>query len=77
MQTKQSTPITVEVLQAEDASHVLVAYPWDANEQAIQDGLQQAAMLGYTDMTAEGNLSGHMSQGCDDWDYIRVEPPNA
>lgn len=68
---------TAELMHAEDASHVLVAYPWDADGMTIADGLQQAKMLGYTDMTSEGNLTGHSSQGCDDWDYIRVEPPNA
>jgi hypothetical protein len=69
--------IEAEILQAEDDSHLLVLVPWYAEPEIIDEGLTQAARLGYSDITSEGHMPGYESKGCSDWDYFRMEPPRA
>lgn len=71
---QQQQEATVEILQAEDNSHVLVVFPWDAEPETINEAVMQAKTLGFTDIVSEGNMNGYTSQGCSDWDYYRLEP---
>lgn len=71
------TKVEIEILQSDDDSHVVIAYPWFADPGELRSVIETAKKMGFTEMTSEGNLDGYTSQGCDDWDYIRVEPPRA
>ena len=60
---------------SEDFSHVLVLYPWYTDQEEVKDELNLAARMGFSLVTEQGNCDGLSAEGCDDWDYMKVEAP--